>query len=297
MSEVLLQALVESWRTTNGFQTTRLSGAELGELAISLEQFLIRARSERGELQFSPVDFCRYLGKLGSAEAELPTYLNRLVAGDLLLTHRVLEQDSEALSLLERQYLLPIARRSKSPTPADEFLQDLRVHLLATGGNGAVRLRQYRGTGALRAWLKMIATRLDIDRSRRRRAKPDAARSEEIDAERLIGELDPEAAFLKERYVGIFNEALERSISLLSASDAAILKLSYVEGVNAADVGRIFGLSGRTIQRRLLSIREELMSKTRERVSAELQLDTSEVDSVLDLVKSQLHVTLARVLK
>jgi RNA polymerase sigma-70 factor, ECF subfamily len=58
----------------------------------------------------------------------------------------------------------------------------------------------------------------------------------------------------------------------------------------------MYGVSSRTVQRWLVDLREDLLSRTRDGLKSRLGLSPSELESLLGLVDSQLQLSLYRVL-
>ena len=176
-------------------------------------------------------------------------------------------------------------------TDPAELEQLVRVRLLIPEAGSAPRIEQYSGRGPLAAWVRMVATRLAIDLSRS--ARPVTSRPELLPGSDLI---DPELDYMKARYADAFHAALERALSSLPAKERALLRLCYVDDATPAAIGRMYAVSPRTAQRWLLDARESVLEKTRQELAQALSVRPPELDSLLALMKSRMHVTLQRVL-
>jgi RNA polymerase sigma-70 factor (ECF subfamily) len=100
---------------------------------------------------------------------------------------------------------------------------------------------------------------------------------------------------LKSRYAGNFRAALESALASLSAKEATLLKLCYLENIGPQALARMYSVSPRTAQRWLVAARDTLLERTRTALAASLSVRPAELDSLMMLVGSQLHVTLERV--
>ncbi|HVJ19314.1 MAG TPA: sigma-70 family RNA polymerase sigma factor, partial [Polyangiaceae bacterium] len=211
--------------------------------------------------------------------------------GDLYLAWALGSGDRRALARFERDYLARLPGQVKSslmPAPG-ELEQAVLTRLLVVAEGEEPRIRTYSGRGPLGAWVRMIATRaaLDLRRSDARRAPlPDLA---DVPT-------DPELDFLKQRYAQEFSQALEAALASLPHRGATLLKLTFVDGLSASAIGKMYGVSGRTVQRWVADVREEVLTRTSDALKSRLSLTGRELESLLGLMQSRLHVSLARVL-
>ena len=116
-------------------------------------------------------------------------------------------------------------------------------------------------------------------------------------AERLADHENPELRYLKLRYGAAFQRALAAAFAALGDEQANLLRLQLVDGLRTAQIASIFHVDRSTIKRRLASCREQVLLGTRERLRDELRLSAAEFESLAGLVKSQLHISLSRLLK
>jgi len=61
-------------------------------------------------------------------------------------------------------------------------------------------------------------------------------------------------------------------------------------------IGRIYQLSKSAVSRRLSRCRSELLADVKQRLGGELGIGASELDGIVQLVRSQLHLSLPRLL-
>jgi RNA polymerase sigma-70 factor (ECF subfamily) len=81
----------------------------------------------------------------------------------------------------------------------------------------------------------------------------------------------------------------------LSARDQHLLRLHYLEGMRAEELGRIFNTHRTTVWRWLTQCREQLLQATRQELAKTVK--DSELSSLMNAVHSQLDVSISRVLK
>lgn len=187
----------------------------------------------------------------------------------------------------------PAVRRiDGSPAFADEVRQAARVRLLVADG-GAPRIAGYAGRGPLRAWLQVAAARIAIDLKRARRAAP---ASDDLLGELVAREPDPELRHLKELYRAEFREALSAALAALPERARAVLRLHHVDGLRLAEIGRLYQVHESTVSRWVTQAAEAVAGDARARLVARLALSPSNVDSIARLVRSQLDLSIARLL-
>lgn len=210
-------------------------------------------------------------------------------AADLLLVSRCLQGDARALGTLERDFLRPLAPIVSAMEPAGAFVQDvlqeLRLKLL-----GERRLAQYAGKGALQGWLRRAA--LNTAAHLRGHAPP--ADSLEAAPERVVA--DPELSFIKARYREAFGAAFRAALARLEPRERTVLRLHALAEVGIDELGQMYRVHRATAARWLQRARERVLALTREELGARLQLSDADAQELLQLLRSQLDVSLRRAL-
>jgi RNA polymerase sigma-70 factor (ECF subfamily) len=96
------------------------------------------------------------------------------------------------------------------------------------------------------------------------------------------------------RYRAEFEEAFKAKLAELPLRERNILRLLYVDDLTLDAVARRHRVSSRTVSRWLADVRKALLSHTRRRLAQRVPAEN--VDEVLDLVRSQLELSLTRIL-
>jgi len=174
-----------------------------------------------------------------------------------------------------------------------EALQEVREKLLVGVDGQPPRILGYAGRGSLRGLIKVVATRAAISLLRKggRETPGDEAI---VDAS---GESDPELAFLKARYRPVFREAFADAVAGLGARERNLLRLHFLRAVTLEQLATMYGVHRATIVRQLAAVRADLERSTRKGLAERLAVDRSELDSVMDLVRSQLDASVERLLR
>jgi RNA polymerase sigma-70 factor (ECF subfamily) len=181
--------------------------------------------------------------------------------------------------------------RARGNKPAlDELAQAVRVKLFA---GESPRIREYRGAGSLKNWVRVVATRTLIEMARATK------QTDPIDDSGVIPlsapDDDPEMAYLKRRYAAEVKEAFEGAAKELCAEDRNVLREHYARGLSIDQIAAIHGVHRATAARRLVSARDAVLAGTRRILMARLRLSRAELESVVRMVESRMHVTAERV--
>jgi RNA polymerase sigma-70 factor (ECF subfamily) len=225
-------------------------------------------------------------------EDDTPEGLAKLHVADLYLAYACAQGDETAWRELDRHHLSRIGefvgRIDASPTFADDVRQRLGAKLI-TGSDGPGKLALYTGRGPLGAWLRVAAIREAQNGKRRGKKTVDAdqvALADRAD--------DPELNLLKQRFAKEFSEAFKSVLVTLSADERNVLRLHYLDGLTLEEVGKTYRVSRATAARWISSARETIIERTQAALGARLGANAPNAVSMLDLVKSQLDLSLAR---
>jgi RNA polymerase sigma-70 factor, ECF subfamily len=250
---------------------------------------LARARARWPRIGVEGRRFAAFLAERGLEASELAD--ERL--GDLYLACACAAGDGAAIAELERHYLslVPsyLAPLRRSPVLVDETLQRLRERLFIAADGARPRIEEYSGRGALGAWLRVIAVRLLLDA-----CTPSAlaARSGPLDDVELATTADPELGYMKTRYLPYFQDAFSAALSTLTARERGLLRFHLVDGLNIAEIGKIYGTHRATVARWIAACRERLLEETRRALGERLRLSAPEVESMIRLLRSSLDVSI-----
>jgi RNA polymerase sigma-70 factor (ECF subfamily) len=183
-------------------------------------------------------------------------------------------------------------RVDPSPDFASEVAQVLRKTLLV---DLPPKIATYAGRSALRTWLGVAALRA-AQRLLRRKGDDPKARAPETDIALPTPTEGPEGAYLRARYREHFADALRAALTTLSPRERTYLRVHLVERASTERLGEIHGVSKSTAARWLAAARERLIAETRAQMKARLGLSRSEYESLVGLVRSDIDVSVARLL-
>jgi RNA polymerase sigma-70 factor (ECF subfamily) len=125
-----------------------------------------------------------------------------------------------------------------------------------------------------------------------------AARHEEEDLADLRAQVhDPELALIQARHANDFRLAIQTALGELSTRERTVLRLHFCDGLNIDQIGVVYRVHRATVARWIARAREELLETVRKTLRARLGVTPSELRSLLVHVRSQLDVSVHRLLK
>ncbi len=243
-----------------------------------------------------------HAGGPGIPLEQFAVYLARHVPGgavpegehavDLYLACACAAGDRRALEVFERLLATAVARGiarvDSSPSFHDVVAQDLRTRLLM---GDPPKITDYAGRASLASWLKTAAVRSALNT---RRAKAD--RPHDPLHAGLVAATAPERDLLREQYRAHFEEALRLALTELPERERTLLSLSVRDRLSIDALAEKFGVGRSTTARWLVAARDLLTRETRRILMERLGLTPSEVDSVAAEVRSDVDMSIVRLL-
>lgn len=221
-------------------------------------------------------------------------------AADLYLAMACARGDSAAIAHLDAT--LPstirpaLARLGMAASDDDEIVQRVRVALLTSTNERAAGIAGYSGRGDLRSYVRAVAAKLALKRLEREELPSPDDDSEALAL--LPNDADtPELRLLKERCRGDLRAAFGEAIAALEPRDRTLLRQHYVDGLSLEALAALHGVHRATCARWIASARDTILSGLRKRLRAALGLEQREIESAIDLVRSQLDLSLSRHLR
>lgn len=174
-----------------------------------------------------------------------------------------------------------------------EVLQGLREKVVV-GCGAPPKLETYSARGPLAGWIRAIAVHdgLQVLRARGRRVPHDGPSA----LDHLGVAEEPELLHVRAAYEGPFKAAFAEVLATLAPRDRNVMRLVYVEGLTAEQVGLAYGVHRVSVARWLGQIRETLFARTRTLLEQRLQLSPTEFMSLTRACLSQIDVSLDRLL-
>ena len=105
----------------------------------------------------------------------------------------------------------------------------------------------------------------------------------------------PEVEYMKRMYSTEFKAAFSAALGELGPREQTLLRYHHVDGLNIDEIGAIYRIHRVTAFRWIEKAKEALVKATLDALRARLEADPpSELDSVLRMIRSQIHLSLVR---
>jgi RNA polymerase sigma-70 factor (ECF subfamily) len=263
----------------------------------ALEQALAEAL-ERGRAAWPGIVFApeRFAAHLAHHCATSSCSLADLRVTDLYLACACALGDVAGIAAFEAAYFGDITpallRITRHTALADEVAQELRQLLFLSRDHATPKLALYGGRGDLRNWTRTVIARV-ILRLLGNEPKEVPAPDDLFSAMPAAG-TDVEMAHMKATYRAEFSAAFAAAVSALPPRERNLLRHAFVDGLSVDEIGSLFGVHRATAARWVAAARARLMSGVRKGLMERLKVGGDEFNSIMRLIRSQLHVTLAR---
>jgi RNA polymerase sigma-70 factor, ECF subfamily len=258
-----------------------------------LDEIIRSARLAWPTVQLLPEEFVAHLGRHLPAGIPVETALRQMHTDDLYLAHACGLGDTNAVLAFEQHCVQglegAVSRYRAFSDLVTEVKQRVRACVLV-GNSRPPGIERFSGRGDLRSWVRVIAVREAIGLVRRVR------RETSVDDDTLLHAFvtpdDAELEQVKARYVEEFKQAFSEALRGLSARDQTLLRQHVIDGLSIDQLGALYHLHRATVARNLQRTRLAILRATRERLALRLEVRSSELDSILRLIRSRLDVTL-----
>lgn len=237
--------------------------------------------------------FTQHLEGLGADEA--PPQDAHLA--DLYLAYLAGCGDEVAVAMVRERFGGDIDRAlgkaASTGQPLDELRQRVWVRFL-TGE--PPHLHRYAGRGSLQGWIRVVVSRMVVDLLRSHGARKESSLGPAVLAELGRVELDPQLELLRHRYRDDVQAAMESAFGELSDKDRRLLRGQLVERLSTDDLGALYGVHRTTAARWAEQARLHLVQAAHAELQRRIGGGEETVRSVVDMVRSQLDLSVARLL-
>jgi RNA polymerase sigma-70 factor, ECF subfamily len=230
------------------------------------------------------------------AGREVPADLAEERAAEVYLACACARGDAGAIALLRDRYLGRVEgslRRGRSPALVEEAVLQLLGTIFVARPGQSPEIGDFTGSGPLGAWLRIVALRILMRLERKQRQLPEMARA----SAGLPTPESPEVAYLRRKYSAALQDALGEAWKTMSPENQVLLRLRYNDGRGVDDIAKVENIHRATAARRVKKAEESLIDEARRILSAKLGASENDVNSVLQLVRSQLQISVGRIFK
>ena len=242
-------------------------------------------------LVLEPQSLCHYLRERAlSREVVTPA-----LAGDLFLACACLNGVPGALEAFQATFmpiLTATAKRfDKSGALTEELRQALSESLFVGKDERGPRIADYKGRGPLSGWVRTCAKRAALRLSRT--DNPERLMTSDALAEEIADTCDQELVLLKSHYGELFRQELVSALSILPAKDRMLLQLHLVAGLSTTRIAKMYHLNQSSISRQLQRAASSVFALIKQRIHSRLGVATAELESLLDLARSRIELSLS----
>ena len=93
-----------------------------------------------------------------------------------------------------------------------------------------------------------------------------------------------------------FQAALQEALDSLTTREKTLMRLHFLDGMNIDALGVVFRVHRATVARWLVAIRSQVLDRVREKLSLEIGASSSEAQSLVRLLRSDVQVSIRRIL-
>jgi len=253
------------------------------------------ARETWPDVAVEPARFASELRRrLG--DALVPGALAALCTSDVYLAIACLDGNDAAAAHLEREFFVEAEIAARKLRASDDQAAELKGHLrrilFTAEPDRRAALAEFTGRGDLRGYLKVIATRELI------RVINRARKEQPIDPllDRLEFDRSPELSVIRARYGADIAAGMRAALEALPERERALLRYALVDGWTVDQIGELYGVHRATAARWVAAARDLLAEEIRKQVAGRLAIAPHEVDSLIELVRSRIDISLERIL-
>lgn len=263
-----------------------------------LAEIVHAARAEWPDANVDPGAFVRLVEERLDPALPVAQALEALRLPELYIVCGCAAGDPKSITAFERKYFVEIksaVRRVASPNLSeDDVAQLVREKLFVAAEGARPKILDYRGTGSLRAWLRVTASRLALNLATR---GPKEKPTEDEWFARVVVDADhPEIAQLKVRYRAEFRSAMQEAVRALEPKDRNVLRYAFGDGRSIDQIGAIYGVHRATAARWITAAQASLVEKTREMMMHRLGANQDDIQSIIQLIASKFDVSFAGML-
>lgn len=278
-------------------ETLRADLSQLDDLEERLIGIVTDARDAWRNIFVPATAFIEYIGERLPTDRPAIDGLSAVRAGDLYLACACSAGDSTAIVAFDKSYVsmidLALARMRMNRAAVDEVKQLVRQKLFVGPNGGSGKISAYSGRGDIGRWVRSIAVRTGLNFLRKGKREILMEDDKVMRGVSASGD-DPELAYIKDRYRTEFRQAFVDALGSLDDRQQALLRYYHVDSLNIDEIGTIYKVHRVTAYRWLEKARNALVQQTLTLLKERLNVEKREFDSILRMIRSQLHLSLHR---
>jgi RNA polymerase sigma-70 factor len=258
----------------------------VGNEMAGFEGMLAAGRARWGDIGITAADLASYAGATSLASSAMEHGADVVLACGCV---RGVRSAINQLDRLIRESVPSFLRRiDRDPEFADDICQRVREKLLNGTPPG---LATYAGSGPLLNWMRVTTVRLALDAKRQNTSL--ARRFSDTATDHLIADrAGADVEVLKARYGPRLLEAVSRALKALPRRERAVLRLYLLANLTIDDLGRMHSVHRSTVARWIGIAERSVFDAVKAEFRAQWGLATSDVTSLVRLIRSDLPISL-----
>ncbi|MCE9573385.1 MAG: sigma-70 family RNA polymerase sigma factor [Deltaproteobacteria bacterium] len=278
-------------------EVLRASLAATPDLPRRLWNLVAEGRAAWPDLALEPRALIVFIAARLDEAGDPADALDGLRPADLYLACACATGSTAAINAFDRHYMkeveIALARMRVGPSRTADVKQLVRQRLFVGADGVSGKIGDYAGRGDLRRWVRSVAVRTCLNDMRKGKREI-VTDDDQLIAQHAMPGDDPEIAYMKRTYAHEFREAFGAALGGLGPREQTLLRYHHVDGLNIDEIGAIYRVHRVTAFRWLEKAKEQLVKGTLEVLRARLKLNPRELDSVLRMIRSQIHLSLIR---
>jgi RNA polymerase sigma-70 factor (ECF subfamily) len=274
----------------------RANLATVPDLPGRLLELVAEGRAAWPQFAVEPVRLIAFIAARLDGDGDVAGALATLRPADLYLACGCATGDRAALAAFDRHYMrevdIALARMRIGPPRASDVKQLVRQRLFVAD-SGPGKIADYAGRGDLRRWVRSVAVRTCLNDLRKGKHEVLTDDDQLIAQQAMPGD-DPEIEYMKRTYAAEFRAAFADAMAQLGPREQTLLRYHHIDGLNIDEIGAIYRVHRVTAFRWLEKAKETLVVATLGALKTRLNVTPRELDSVLRLIRSQVHLSLIR---
>lgn len=274
----------------------RANLATLPDLDRRLLELVAEGRAAWPDVVVEPVRLIGFIAARLDGEVDGAGALATLRPGDLYLACACAAGDKVALAAFDHHFMrevdIALARMRIGPPRSSDVKQMVRQRLFVGDGSPG-KIAEYAGRGDLRRWVRSVAVRTCLNDLRKGKHEV-LTDDDQLIAQHAMPGDDPEIEYMKRTYSAEFRAAFSDAMAQLGPREQTLLRYHHIDGLNIDEIGAIYRVHRVTAFRWLEKAKETLVLATLGALRTRLNVSPKELDSVLRLIRSQVHLSLVR---
>jgi RNA polymerase sigma-70 factor, ECF subfamily len=269
------------------------------DLLAAVDRAILGAERAWPAFRVPPETFRKHLlAILEGAGSDAAQTMENLHASDLYLAHACALGVPAAIEAFAATHLASVGQHvhGYEDVSADAVRRELEDTLILGKSELGPRIAKYEGRGPLGAFVKRAAQYAAATLRRRAAAQREVEWIDEL-ASVICSPPESTKRVVVSRYSAVIQEAVLAALWTLDRRQRMVVRLHLTEGVALTRIAKMFNVNQSTVSRWLQAAIDHLYAEIRRAVRDAHGVDGSELESIVRDVRSQVDLSLSRILR